>query len=249
MINKEVLKIFEKNKYRFIHKKTTTSTMSDVKDYLNENEKDCVIVSDIQTRGRGRRGSLWYSPYGNLHCSLSFSNHLKVENHFVYSLLICISIKSSLEKLNVNKIKFKWPNDIFYENKKFCGMISQFFQSNKFNSYIVFGFGINIESSPNLKRYLTTYLKEFCNVKNISHFLNIFFEVLFKNLCELKINNALKFKSIYEESLMFIGEKIEIMTESSTILKGKCMGINNDGSLILEYNGVSKNIYNGSIIV
>ena len=78
---------------------------------------------------------------------------------------------------------------------------------------------------------------------------NCSFEVLFLNLEEIRRGGKNMLTKRFSKYLMFIGEKIEIMTESSTILKGKCMGINNDGSLILEYNGVSKNIYNGSIIV
>ena len=76
------------------------------------------FLANQQTDGIGRRGSYWHSPSGNFYCSISIDNFLEIKDHFLYSILVCVSIKMVLEKFGVKKIKFKWPNDIFYEKKK-----------------------------------------------------------------------------------------------------------------------------------
>ena len=53
--------------------------------------------------------------------------------------------------------------------------------------------------------------------------------------------------SIFKDSLMNINEDIKILLPNKTEIYGKFKDINNDGSLILESNGISKNIYNGRI--
>ncbi len=78
-MNFETLKTeLNKYDYEFIHINSTTSTMSDVKNYLLKNNKNCVVVSDEQTQGRGQRNNKWYSPKGNIYCSISFENLLDI---------------------------------------------------------------------------------------------------------------------------------------------------------------------------
>ena len=121
MPNKKINSIIEKNNYKFFHTKSTTSTMNDVRDYLSSNDQNCIFLSDKQSKGRGRRGSTWHSPVGNIYCSIGFKNFLAIKDHFLYSILITVTIKEALEKFDIDKIKFKWPNDVYFENKKFAG--------------------------------------------------------------------------------------------------------------------------------
>ena len=179
MIENKIKKIAKNNKYEFIHVDSTVSTMLDVKDFLNKNNRSCIFLANKQTDGIGRRGNSWYSPRGNLYCSMSIDNFLEIKDHFLYSILVCVSIKMVLQKFGVKKVKFKWPNDIFYDNKKIGGMISEIIKVGKSNKYIVVGFGMNIVSSPEIKEYPTNYLKSFCNIQNTNDFLEPFFEYFF----------------------------------------------------------------------
>jgi BirA family biotin operon repressor/biotin-[acetyl-CoA-carboxylase] ligase len=249
MIDKTIQKIFQINKYDFFHTESTKSTMSDVKNFLTKNNRNCIYLSDKQSEGRGRRGNYWHSPPGNIYCSISFDNFLNIKDHFLYSILICITIKETLEKFNSSKIKFKWPNDIFYENKKFAGIITETFNFKNLNPYMITGFGINFISSPVIKNYESTYIKSFSTVKNINDFLEIFFKLLFINLKKLKKKDITDLINDYSNSLMFINKIIKISLPNNLIVSGKFKGVNGDGSLQLESNNNIKNIYNGSIIL
>ena len=179
MIENKIKKIAKNNKYDFIHVDSTASTMLDVKKFLNTNNRNCIFLANKQTDGIGRRGNSWHSPRGNLYCSMSINNFLEIKDHFLYSILVCVSIKMVLEKFGVKKIKFKWPNDIFYENQKIGGMISEIIKMGKSDKYMIVGFGMNIVSSPEIKEYPTNYLKSFCGIQNINDFLEPFFEFFF----------------------------------------------------------------------
>ena len=64
MVHKKIKELIGKNNYKFSHIKSTTSTMIKIKDLINRNNKNYVLLSDQQTKGRGRRGrfvSAWVS--------------------------------------------------------------------------------------------------------------------------------------------------------------------------------------------
>ena len=246
---KKIKEITKLNKYDFIHINKTASTKIDLKNFLIKYKKNCVILADQQTSGTGQRGSYWHSPKGNIYCSISFDNFLEFKNYFLFSILIAISIKKTLKLYNVENIKFKWPNDIFFKNKKFCGIISELYQINNLQSYAMLGFGINIESSPKIKNIQTTYINSFCEIENLFDFLFYFFEILFLNLKYLLKNKYNYLIDEFNESLLFLEEKIKIKLPDSSIVSGIFKGINSDGSLKLQNNNKIKNLYNGSIIL
>jgi birA, biotin-[acetyl-CoA-carboxylase] ligase region len=249
-MNFETLKTeLNKYDYEFIHINSTTSTMSDVKNYLLKNNKNCVVVSDEQTQGRGQRNNKWYSPKGNIYCSISFENLLDIQYHFLFSILISTSIKITLEKFNVNNIKFKWPNDLFFKDMKFCGIILENYNYSTSLNYMIAGFGINVLSAPQIKNSSTTYVNEFCNDFNVHDFLLKFYKIVFLNFKNLKKNKFNEILTIYNNNLIFKGKKIKIKLIDKSIISGYFVGVDSDGSLLLENNKKVSNIYNGSILL
>jgi len=242
----KIKEILKNNKCNFINIDSTVSTMEDAKLYLEKSESDLVILANEQTKGRGRRGNKWISPPGNIYCSIALNNTIPVNEYFLFSILTLVSIKNTFESLGVHEIIFKWPNDIFFENKKFGGMIIEPYSLNKDNKYVIIGIGINFLSSPLTCMYQTTYIKKFIQIKNKSIFLEIFFKNFFfnwKNYTKEKNIIVSKFKN----SLMYLNQRIEIKTNSNKKIVGTFKGINNDGSLILDKGDKLVSIYSGSI--
>jgi len=124
-----------------------------------------IVFSDIQTKGRGRYGNKWVSIKGNIFCSL----YKKVSNHkdilkYQYKILKIVKnflIKSGLKE---NDIQIKEPNDILIKNKKICGILIESC-INKKNIFLIAGIGLNLISSPHLKKYKTTYLNKYLKKK------------------------------------------------------------------------------------
>ena len=237
------------NKYNFIHLDSTSSTMIDAKKFLEKKNYNCIILSDEQTEGKGRRGNFWHSPKGNIYCSITFNNFLKGSENFLLTILIAVSIKISLEKFNANNIFFKWPNDIFFKKQKFCGIISETYTNSKNETCIISGFGINISNSPKINEYPTTFISSFYKEIEISFFLHEIFRILFLNLKKLFSENDKKIIDYFNKNLMFLNKNVKIVTENKKIITGKLLGINNRGSLMLKSNNKILNLYSGSIVL
>ncbi len=109
-------------------------------------EEGLVLVSDFQSKGRGRIGKNWHSECGK---NLLFSFILKptfipLKKQFFLSMISSIAIVDSLKKHISEKINIKWPNDILINNKKIAGFLLDFSISSKSIKRCVIGCGINI---------------------------------------------------------------------------------------------------------
>ncbi|MFP3345774.1 biotin--[acetyl-CoA-carboxylase] ligase, partial [Halomonas sp. SIMBA_159] len=73
-----------------------------------------VIVAEAQTAGRGRRGKVWYSPFG---ASLYFSMYWRLEQGVQaamgLSLIVAIALSRVLEQCYKLSPTVKWPNDVY----------------------------------------------------------------------------------------------------------------------------------------
>ena len=243
---KKIEKILINNQFKFINFKTTNSTMDEAKKYLKDFQSNLVVLTDQQTAGRGRRGNKWISPPGNIYCSIVISNSFSLNEYFIFSMLTLVSVKKTLEEFGFYKTKFKWPNDIFFNNKKFGGIILEPLKINMKN-FAIIGLGINFISSPIVNSYHTTYLKEFININNKFFFLEKFFDKIF-----FYLNNVYNIKKhINEEftnSLMFLNKKI-VIDSNNKKLSGIFKGINDDGSLVLYSEKKRISIYSGNIVI
>ena len=130
-----------------IHLEETDSTNK----YLNELcNKQCVeelttITADFQTSGRGQRGNSWESEAGqNLMFSfVLYPTFLKARRQFLLSQIISLAIKEELERY-VSNISIKWPNDIYWHDKKIAGILIENVLSGSTFSRAIIGMGLNI---------------------------------------------------------------------------------------------------------
>jgi BirA family biotin operon repressor/biotin-[acetyl-CoA-carboxylase] ligase len=115
-------------------------------------EEGTVIVTGNQTAGKGQRGNTWESEAGmNITCSiLLYPSFLPVQRQFLLSEAISLSVKETLDAYT-DGITIKWPNDIYYKEKKIGGiLIENELTGNVYNLSIA-GIGLNI----NQERFLS----------------------------------------------------------------------------------------------
>ena len=104
----------------------------------------------MQTKGRGTHGRKWISDKGNLFGTLFFplENNYPAFNEFsiINPVILSGVIENYCKKVNVS---FKWPNDVFVNRKKICGILQELITSNN-RKFLIIGIGINIVSHPNI---------------------------------------------------------------------------------------------------
>ena len=126
-----------------------------------------IIIAKKQTKGRGRYGNKWISMKNNLFMSIFFRINNNINLHKL-TYYCCKIVRKSLTELVNCKITIKKPNDLLIKKKKICGILQEtlFYKNNK---YAIIGVGINIDNSPNITDYPTSYLNQF--TKKISSYV------------------------------------------------------------------------------
>ncbi|MBO5795451.1 MAG: biotin--[acetyl-CoA-carboxylase] ligase [Bacteroides sp.] len=111
----------------------------------NKIEEFTTICADYQTAGKGQRGNSWEAAKGaNLLFSfVCYPTFVPIRQQFVLSQLISLGIKETLDEY-CSDISIKWPNDIYWKEKKICGiLIENDLQGNSIGRCIS-GIGLNI---------------------------------------------------------------------------------------------------------
>ena len=150
----------------------------------NNDHRPTLIFAEKQTSGRGRVGKKWISNKGNLFITIFFKlNHNKI-NFQQFAILNAFLIKNLFSKKFSEKIKIKWPNDLLFNKRKFCGILQETISFDQFN-FLIVGIGLNTNISPQNKSFKSTCLK---------------------NIVSKKINNQKILKSIIISYAKFLNE-------------------------------------------
>ena len=142
-----------------------------------------LVSADIQTKGKGQRGNKWISKKGNLFISIFFKVNSKLSLKKITSINLSILKKIISSQIKGN-IYIKLPNDILIYKKKVSGILQEIMYKNN-NKYLIVGIGININSSPNIRNYPTTYLNKYRKKKinkiSMINIIKINFEKIYKS--------------------------------------------------------------------
>jgi BirA family biotin operon repressor/biotin-[acetyl-CoA-carboxylase] ligase len=110
-----------------------------------------VVISETQTGGRGQLDRKWFSPPGGIWMTIILRPDLKIQDLSKMTLLSASAIAETLINNYKISVNIKWPNDIYYNGKKLCGILAE---SEKVDdkTYLIIGIGINVNNDfPNVK--------------------------------------------------------------------------------------------------
>jgi BirA family biotin operon repressor/biotin-[acetyl-CoA-carboxylase] ligase len=112
-------------------------------------EEGTLVITDEQTKGRGRLGKSWESAPGKgLWFSMILKPNISIENAGLVSLLAGVSLAQAVEKTTTLRPVLKWPNDLLLRSKKFCGiLIETDIKNNREVSFFILGIGVNVLQS------------------------------------------------------------------------------------------------------
>lgn len=150
-----------------------------------------VLLTHCQTAGRGQRGNSWEAEPGQ---NLTFSLMLRpaalaAADAFCLSMAVSVGIVRALRGILSEEITLKWPNDIYWHDRKLAGILIENSLKGAFVGHSTIGIGLNVNQmqfvsdAPNpvsmaqiaghgfsltdvLNRVVSDILEEFANFEN-----------------------------------------------------------------------------------
>jgi BirA family biotin operon repressor/biotin-[acetyl-CoA-carboxylase] ligase len=202
-----------------------------------------VVCTDFQTAGKGQTGNSWESETGKnlLFSMILYPNQVPVNQLFLISQLVSIAIKQVLDAFT-DHIYVKWPNDIYWNEKKLGGiLIENSLQGNKTKA-VVIGIGLNlnqkvfVSDAPN-----PVSLKQITGKSlNRKHLLNLICRNILKLYGEINVE---KIHSEYAQSL-YRNDGFYNFKADNLCFNARIITVHPDGQMELETDsGERKGFY------
>ena len=230
-----------------IHISETNSTNNYLQSLCSKQKMEelTVVIADFQTSGRGQRGNSWESDSGKnlLFSTVIFPEFLEARRQFLISQIISLAIKEELDTYTTD-ISIKWPNDIYWKEKKICGMLIENDLMGRNISQSIAGIGININqetfhsSAPNpvsLRQITGKEFDLFEILKNIVLRIQSYYSLL-------KKGNTESIVCQYEMSL-FKKEGMHRFKDANGKFLARIICVEPEGRLILEDEKLNKRGY------
>lgn len=113
--------------WQHIHLSETDSTMLQLQkaQYANSNKEFVLMTTDFQTAGHGQKNTSWEAEHA-LNLLFGFVFHptkIAAIQQFALSEALALAVRSALMQYVSEGISVKWPNDIYWNDKKIAGML------------------------------------------------------------------------------------------------------------------------------
>ena len=224
-------------------------------------ESGLLVVSDMQSAGRGRRGRGWESPAGtNIYYTLmlkpDFSSDCAPMLTLVMALAVAKGIRQTLSHDSEEaaaKVGIKWPNDIVVDGKKVCGILTEMSMEQGYIQHIVIGVGINVRKQefPEEIRDRAAAIDEQCGFRISRSQLIADIMEAFEEDYEifLQTHDLKGLRASYAELLVNQDREVCVLDPKGEY-RGIARGINDQGELLVERpDGTVEEVYAGEVSV
>lgn len=200
-----------------------------------------LCLAERQTAGRGRRGRPWISPFArNIYFSLGWRSNSGISALKGLSLLVGCAVIRVLRKIGLQKPGLKWPNDILASEKKLAGILVEIRGDLAGECELVIGIGLNYQMQGAVIDEITQPwidLSELARVEGVSlptrnELVAALISELLSMLKQYEHLGFVAYKSEWESSHLYQDKQVELLMGSSS-LTGTCLGIDEEGALIL----------------
>ena len=190
-----------------------------------------------QTAGKGQRGKQWNAEPGqNIMMSCVFEpKTLSIDNQFVLNAIVALSCFDCFNKYAVDKTSIKWPNDIYWGDRKAGGILIENVLNQNTWKYSIVGIGLNINQ--------TLFPKDLPNPVSLKQITGQTFDVvaLAKELCNLLDSRWRKISATSFEELrleysnhLYKLNQPTFFKKENTLFNALVKGVSKKGELLLE---------------
>ena len=212
------------------------------------------VVADFQTSGRGQRGNSWESePKKNLLFSfVLFPDFLEARRQFLISQIVSLAIKEELDSY-ADDFSIKWPNDIYWKDKKICGMLIENDLMGRNISQSISGIGINVNTddfpvdiasvATSMHVITGAYYKRAEIIADIWKAFEKYYDFF------VQTENLVLMVDTYNQRLVNMDRRVMI-EERGHQYEGTARGIDAEGGLLVERDdGTTTSVISGEVSV
>jgi BirA family biotin operon repressor/biotin-[acetyl-CoA-carboxylase] ligase len=207
--------------------------------HREENQYPLLVWAERQTEGRGRGPNRWWSGPG----ALTFSLLIDAERLQLarprwpqISLAAALAVAEALQELLLDRVlQLKWPNDVYLERRKVCGILLESPADRP--GVIVLGMGINVNNSlRDAPAELRQSAIALCDLMQRQYpLVSVLQSVL------IRLAERLRWISTEQGQLPLHWQRWCLLTNRSVCVdmasrqvRGLCRGIDAEGALLLE---------------
>lgn len=253
IINEELIRYYSEYPIPIKIEDVVKSTNIDAKEWAEENaEHGAMLVAKIQTSGRGRRQRLWQSVDGGIWSSVILKLDIAPNQVQPVTLAAAMAVTQAIKQNSKDaNVKIKWPNDVLVNDKKVCGILTEFIGDIDELRYLIVGIGINnafdTDKFEGELLNIATTLKTENIIINSSRLIASVRDNLLsitKKWCETK--SAKDIIDFFRENMAYKNEEITLSGAGKEIV-GILKDIDSDGALIIETKDGDQKIISGEI--
>ncbi len=226
-------------------------SISSTNDYLAQLvfcTKTQVCITSEQTCGKGQYNRKWLSQKDTsiiLSIRYVFPSNTSLSG---LSLVVGIALIDVLEKYGILGLKLKWPNDVYFGDRKLAGILIENSLQGDYQSVII-GLGLNVNFNQNfqcktpwidLKQITSTPIDKLNLSKNLINKILEYFDIF-------ELNGFDKFYAKWAKVDYLLGKQVK-HTNKAQLFSGICIGVNHQGVLLVETQYGIKPIYSSEFL-
>jgi BirA family biotin operon repressor/biotin-[acetyl-CoA-carboxylase] ligase len=196
-----------------------------------------LVLADHQTKGKGQFGAIWSSePFSSLTFSILLKPiFLPISNTYDISICIALAIHDCLNELRPG-FKIKWPNDIYFENKKVAGILIENQIHKSTCEHSVVGIGLNVNQTDFFKLPHATSLTQIIGVNfPVQNLLDRLCETIEARYLQLRANMYPSLLKSYLEHMYWFNE-IHTFQSNAMQFNASIIGVLRNGRLLLKFS-------------
>ena len=237
---------------KIIYHETVTSTNDVCKEIADESPEGTAVTCDQQTGGKGRLGRVWKSPKGTgVWISIILKPDISPMSVSSVTLAAGLAVCRTVKKVSGLEAGIKWPNDVYVNGKKLCGILTEMSAQIEKVDYVIVGIGINANTEyfpEELENIACSLYTEAC----VKFDRNLIIKTLleeFENIYDkFNMYGFSAIRSEYEKECINIGRRVNVISKDG--FEGTAIGVNSDGELIVRKDtGEEITVFSGEVSI
>lgn len=207
-----------------------------------------IVIADVQTAGRGRRGARWWQAPGALAASLVLDERSAgAPVQPTWSLACGVALAEALATLEpALAAAVRWPNDVEANGRKIAGILVETAPGDR----VIIGIGVNtrgalVDAPAALRDRLTTVSELTGRAMDRAALIDAFWP-RFLGLVQAMATDPTALLDRYRPRCALTGQPVTVFRGEER-LRGMCRGIDADGSLVLDTGAGRVAITSGSL--